>query len=49
MLLYIVINSAGYYAQLGEIAMVGMFTGLTAMTLLLRIDYVNYPTLLAHG
>jgi hypothetical protein len=44
MLLYTVINSAGYYAQLGEIAMVGMFTVLTAATLLLIIDYLTGRT-----
>ncbi len=35
MLLYTVINSAGYYAQWGDVAMVGLFTVLTAGTLLL--------------
>lgn len=44
MLLYIVINSAGYYAQLGEIAVVGMFTVLIATTLLLRIDSLTGRT-----
>jgi hypothetical protein len=44
MLLYTVINSAGYYAQLREIAMVGMFTVFTATTLLLIIDYLTGRT-----
>lgn len=39
MLLYTVINSAGYYAQLGEFAMVGMFSVLTLATLLLVGEY----------
>ena len=34
MLLYTVINSAGYYAELGNSAMVGMFTVLSLTTLL---------------
>lgn len=40
MLLYTVVNSAGYYAQLGDIAMVGMFTVLTVTTLVLLVEYV---------
>mgnify|MGYP000302969650 CR=1 FL=1 len=35
MLLYTVVNSAGYYAPLGEWPMVGMFLALTALTLVL--------------
>ena len=34
MLLYTVVNSAGYYGQLGEWAMVGMFAALTLLTAL---------------
>ena len=34
MLLYTVIMSAGYYAQKGDLAMVGMFTTLTFLTVL---------------
>jgi len=34
MLLYTVVNSAGYYAELGDSAMVGMFAVLTLTTLL---------------
>jgi hypothetical protein len=34
MLLYLVINSAGYYAQLGDGAMIGMFAILTVATAL---------------
>lgn len=40
MVLYTVINSAGYYAQLGDLEMVGIFTVLTAATLLLIGDYM---------
>lgn len=42
MLLYTVINSAGYYAQLGDVAMVGMFTVLTVLTLILLIHHVGF-------
>jgi len=35
MLLYTVVNSAGYYATLGEWPMVGMFLALAALTLVL--------------
>lgn len=45
MLLYTVINSAGYYADLGEGAMVGVFTGLTALTLILIWTRVTRPAL----
>lgn len=41
LLLYTVINSAGYYAQLGETALVGMFTVLTVATLALVVEYVR--------
>lgn len=41
MLLYTVINSAGYYAQLGELPMVGMFTALTVATVLALADSVG--------
>ena len=37
MLLYTVVNSAGYYANLGEWPMVGMFLALTALTLVLLL------------
>lgn len=37
MLLYTVINSAGYYAQRGDFVVVAMFTGLTIVTLTLLI------------
>ncbi len=45
MLLYTVINSAGYYADLGEGAMVGVFTGLTALTVMLVWTSVTRPAL----
>lgn len=41
MLLYTVINSAGYYADLGETGMVGMFTLLTVATSLLILKIVS--------
>lgn len=41
MLLYTVINSAGYYAQLGEGAMVGMFAVLTLATVLSLVALVG--------
>lgn len=41
MLLYTVINSAGYYAQLEDLVMVGMFTVLTIVTLTLIADHVG--------
>lgn len=41
MLGYTVINSAGYYAQSGEISMVAMFTLLTVSTVALILDYLN--------
>lgn len=44
MLLYTVLNSAGYYAQRGEAAMVGMFTLITVATLLALFDYLGRPT-----
>ncbi|KXA95402.1 hypothetical protein AKJ40_00985 [candidate division MSBL1 archaeon SCGC-AAA259M10] len=37
LLLYSVINSTGYYAAQGDVAMVGMFTVLTILTALLLI------------
>ena len=40
MLLYTTINSAGYYAQRREMAMVGMFTFLTVVTATLLIHHV---------
>ena len=40
MLLYTVINSTGYYVQLGDIAIVGMFTVLTVATLVLLVEYL---------
>lgn len=40
MLLYTVINSAGYYARRGDVAMVGLFTVLTVGTLLLLGGHV---------
>ena len=41
MLLYTVINSAGYYAQRGDVTMVGMFSVLTIATIVLIGDYVT--------
>ncbi|MEF8975189.1 MAG: hypothetical protein V5A21_03050 [Halapricum sp.] len=41
LLLYTVINSAGYYAALGNVPMVGMFSVLTVATLFLLVDYVR--------
>lgn len=41
MLLYTVVNSAGYYAQLGELPVVGMFTALTVATLGLLAQEVS--------
>lgn len=38
---YTVVNSAGYYAQQGDLAMVAMFTTLTVATLLLVGEYVT--------
>lgn len=45
LLLYTVVNSAGYYAQLGDVAMVGMFTVLTVATLALLVEYLFRPTI----
>ncbi|MCU4718732.1 hypothetical protein [Halapricum hydrolyticum] len=44
LLLYTVVNSAGYYAQLGDVAMVGMFTVLTVATLALLVEHLFRPT-----
>lgn len=41
LLLYTVINSAGYYADLGEAAMVGMFAVLTIATLVGVLDHLT--------
>lgn len=41
LLLYTVINSAGYYAAFGNVPMVGMFTTLTVATLFLVVDHVR--------
>ncbi len=41
MLGYTVINSAGYYAQLGAFDVVGMFTVLTIATVILVISFVT--------
>ena len=41
MLLYTVVNSAGYYAQLGETAMVAMFAVLTLATLGFVADHLG--------
>lgn len=41
MLLYTVLNSAGYYAQRGDVAMVGMFAVLTVATLLAVVSYLR--------
>ncbi len=38
MLLYTVVNSAGYYAGRGERAMVGMFSFLTVLTVVAVLD-----------
>ena len=40
MLLYTLINSSGYYAQLGDLIMVGMFTVLFIATLVSIVDIV---------
>jgi len=45
MLLYTVINSAGYYADLGEATMVGFFTGLTVLTVVLLWTSLARPAL----
>ena len=45
LLLYTVINSAGYYAQSGDVAMVGMFTVLTVATVALLGEYVLGPNI----
>lgn len=45
MLLYTVINSAGYYADLGEAGMVGFFTALTAVTVVFVWLTVSRPAL----
>lgn len=45
LLLYTVINSAGYYAQSGDVAMVGMFTVLTVATVALLVEYVSRPNI----
>jgi peptidoglycan/LPS O-acetylase OafA/YrhL len=47
MLLYTVINSAGYYADLGEATLVGLFTALTALTVVLVWTVVTRPALFA--
>lgn len=41
LLLYTVLNSAGYYVQRGDLAMVAMFTVLTVAALLLTIGHVR--------
>lgn len=44
MLLYTVLNSAGYYAQRGETPMVGLFAVLTVATVVLLVGHLRPRT-----
>lgn len=48
MLLYTVINSAGYYAHRSDLVMVGMFTLLTLSTGVVVIDILRNPPVVRH-
>lgn len=49
LLLYTVINSTGYYAQRGDVAMVGMFTVLTLTTGAILVDLLRDGTAYGRG